>query len=106
MKELPSTLTKENFFNAIQEMNPEGMKKFCDWIDEYKQKVCWSNLFRAHAVPIPDSGYRLPKYHELPIAMQIGIFIQFMDEKRHTNYMPLLISLFRTELLAYDERMP
>lgn len=85
-------LTKENFWNEMQEKYPKAMKKFCDWIDKYKSKHGWGRLFNAGY----DSGYTLdrdskmtttqaPKYHELPIAFQYGMFIEFIGELYHSQ---------------------
>lgn len=54
------------------------MEKFCNWINEYKTRVCWDLLFREG----PHGGeYARPtKYHDIPIAMQIGIFLQYVAE--------------------------
>lgn len=79
-------LTKENFWNSLMEKYPIGMKLFCDWIDEYKKTNNWANLFNA--AKADDREYfdwngdaveiEAPKYHDLPLAMQIGIFLEFM----------------------------
>lgn len=71
-------LTKQNFWNKLHEKHPAEMKKFCDWIDQYKNRVRWDDLFNEYfgdGVSHPS-----PKYHDLPIAMQIGIFLQYVSE--------------------------
>lgn len=88
------SLTKENFWNALTEKYPEQMKQFCDWVDEYKQRIDWDNLFREN-----DSNIAAPKFHDLPIAMQFGIFCQFSIEsgwhyKLHSS-MELLPEIIR-----------
>ena len=70
------SLTKENFWNALTEKYPEEMQKFGEWIDEYKERVDWDNLFNGLKGPFTSS----PKYHELPTAVQFGIFYQFTVE--------------------------
>lgn len=82
-------LTKENFWNDLQERYPEKMKEFCDWIDEYKKENNWNSLFK----PLPGYtggavGFKYPKYHDLPFAMQVGIFIQFVDERNLNRKYP------------------
>lgn len=81
------SLTKENFWNAIQEQYPVEMKMFCDWIDEYKKRVQWNMLFK-HLPGYSGGavGFKYPKYHDLPLAMQIGIFIQFTVESSKANF--------------------
>ena len=73
-------LTKENFFNKMQEKYPKAMYKFCKWIDEYKEKNNWGDLFKT---PLEEGFRQLHysrKYHELPLAMQVGIFMEFMED--------------------------
>lgn len=72
-------LTKENFWNALYEKYSE-VQVFCDWIDEYKKRVGWNgqlfdNVLRA-----------APKFHDLPIAMQWGIFQQFCAEQHPSGF--------------------
>ncbi|SRR5258706_7209943 len=71
-------LTKENFWDQLMEKYPEEMKRFCTWIDEYKKRVEWNGLFCSQYT----DGEKLlvPKYHQIPIAMQFGIFLQFAKE--------------------------
>lgn len=66
------SLTKQNFWNDLMEKYPDEVVKFCRWIDEYKDKHAWVLLFSGDQI----------KYHDLPIAMQIGIFTQYVIEYR------------------------
>ena len=74
-------LTKENFWNEMMQKYPLATKQFCDWIDEYKKQNNWNKLFNqgynSFTGPIP-----APKYHDLPLAMQTGIAIEFMQEHK------------------------
>lgn len=63
------TLTKEEFWDPLAEKYPDLMTEFRAWIDKYKERVDWSNIF-----------FSFVKYHDLPVAVQIGIFFQFMAE--------------------------
>lgn len=70
------------------------MNQFCQWIDAYKKQEWWDKLFNANASAyVAGSAFKskteAPKYHDLPVAMQIGIFIQFTFEtpKRY-NFFP------------------
>ena len=66
-------LNKENFWNELFTKYPKGVQVFCDWIDEYKKRNHWDRLFNG--------GYEMesPKFHDLPIAMQKGILIEFIS---------------------------
>lgn len=84
----PEVLTKENFWNDLYDAYPEAMRVFCEWIDEYKKRVNWDTLF-ADNIRVGDSsllrstipkGTRAPKFHEIPVAMQLGIWSQFVSE--------------------------
>lgn len=66
---LQDTLTKENFWNGMMEKYPKATKEFCQWIDEYKKEVAWDVLFST------TDGF--PKFHDIPHAMQQGIWIAF-----------------------------
>lgn len=69
-------LTKENFWNDLSEKYPAEMSKFEKWIDGYKIRVKWLWLFGCyslHDITYPD----------LPIAMQVGVFIQYTTEQKH-----------------------
>ena len=78
------SLTKENFWNSVYEKYTPQVQQFCDWIDEYKKRMDWNMLFNS------DSDYQnaqgknapAPKYHDLPIAMQAGIFLQYVLETK------------------------
>ncbi len=88
--ELTQTLTKENFWNEVMEKYPKATKQFCDWIDEYKNAVSWNDLFRGPA-----------KYHDLPYAMQYGIWIEYCSQIL-SNYFEQLEHISDTVDLAED----
>lgn len=76
------TLTKENFWDEMSQKYPKAMKHFGEWIDQYKSEHDWDELFRGNKVFGEHTYYRSkpsPKYHELPIAMQFGIFIEWAN---------------------------
>lgn len=73
-------LTKENFWNSMMEKYPKAMDGFCKWIDEYKIKRSWKTIFHGHL-------FQTPKYHDLPLEWQMGIFMLFLFE-RHQPLLP------------------
>lgn len=79
---MEDSLTKENFWNKLYEKYTGEVQQFCDWIDEYKKRVEWNLIFRErHGRDAEENvTYQKPKYHDLPIGMQIGIFIQYTQE--------------------------
>lgn len=88
-------LTKETFWNDVEKLNPQKFQEFKDWIDKYKEKVGWDDLFQF-------AGGTAPKYHDLPIAFQIGIFLEYVqdtDRSRVLQVMPEAIrNHFKTKI--------
>jgi len=85
------SLTKENFWNDLYSKYPGDMQIFCDWIDEYKKRVDWKILFNSYVSCGKWGGCEghepdAPKYHDLPKAFQIGIFMQFVAEKKQSSF--------------------
>lgn len=77
-------LTKEHFWNVLYEKYPDKMKNFCQWIDEYKKDVKWAMLFNSSGdANIYAKSAMAPKYHDLPIAMQVGIFMEYTMSSGH-----------------------
>jgi hypothetical protein len=77
---LNSILTKENFWNEMEQKYPKAMAHFKEWIDKYKVINNWEDLFNDGWEIDSYGGTNktvAPKYHELPIAMQFGIFIEY-----------------------------
>jgi hypothetical protein len=84
------TLTKENFWDEIEQKYPKAMAHFKLWIDKYKSEHDWGFLFNESIGFTDryrdDNGYwteskkwtKAPKYHDLPVAMQFGIFLEFV----------------------------
>jgi hypothetical protein len=105
----PAILTKENFWNELQKKYPVEMKKFCDWVDEYKKRVEWETLFAVHVRGYKDYKGATPKFHEIPVAMQIGIFFQFTTEMSESDQGVHLFNIGEghapTSMSSYIERV-
>lgn len=69
------------FWSKMRMKYPQTMILFGNWVDKYKQENDWGNLFNEGDSD-GDSAHYLaaPKFHDLPVAMQMGIFMQFMVE--------------------------
>jgi hypothetical protein len=83
-------LTKENFWDELYERY-SAVQVFCDWIDEYKKRVNWNVLFNGgiREYPYVNGVIKftdVPKFHDLPIAMQWGIFQQFCAENHPSGF--------------------
>lgn len=74
------TLTKEEFWNAVHREYPNACAEFCAWVDAYKESVEWKQLFNERWPSVPIVRTKAPKYHELPYALQYGIWAQFMSD--------------------------
>lgn len=82
---MKENLNKENFWNEVMEKYPLATNLFCKWIDEYKEAVNWNKLFAANdnTDQLHSSKY---KFHEIPYAMQQGIWIEFANDTLHRFY--------------------
>lgn len=69
-------LNKENFWDVLMEKHPKAMKEFCEWIDKYKAANAWPLLFSGDQI----------KFHDLPIDMQLGIILWFIEEKEGETF--------------------
>jgi len=85
---MEENLNKENFWNALYLEHPDKVEKFCKWIDEYKKKNNWNALFNSDSNWQDANGKNAPapKFHDLPVAIQVGIFGQFMAEWAEQNH--------------------
>jgi len=79
-------LTKENFWNEAKVKWPHSVAHFCWWIDNWKKMNHWKTL----QLPIrKDLQVELPKYHDLPAAMQLGVYMQYLTELKVYTYLNL-----------------
>lgn len=100
------TLTKENFWDDMEQKYPKAMAHFKAWIDQYKTEHDWEYLFNVN-VRYEQAGVpgRIlltisPKYHELPIAMQFGIFLEWLQSYPKQKFRVYLFE--RKELEGYS----
>jgi hypothetical protein len=80
-------LTKEGFWVPLEREYPKAMAVFKAWIDEYKIAVDWDDLFISQNKFGVDS-YKMIypndiKFHDLPDAMQVGIYLQYSLQSSH-----------------------
>lgn len=76
-------LTKHDFWDEIELKYPKAIARFKEWINKYKSELNWDDLFNAgFEVDFPTDipATTAPKYHELPVAMQFGIFMEYFKE--------------------------
>lgn len=86
-------LTKENFWDQLELLNPLEMAEFKKWINQYKTDHNWDIIFngglliRDYSVTSGPNTYNseAPKFHDLPFAFQVGIFQQFVMESADVN---------------------
>lgn len=76
-------LNKEDFWNEMSEKYPKAVKDFCDWIDEFKVLVFWNDLFNSNSDYQDYNGKNAPapKYHEVPIFIQYGVWLEYLSHK-------------------------
>lgn len=80
-------LNKENFWNEAYEAFPTATKVFCDWIDKWKKDNHWNKLFNSDSNWQDKNGKnaKAPKFHDLPLEMQIGIWLAFEIDNGYTD---------------------
>jgi hypothetical protein len=80
---IEETLTKPNFWDELYAKYPKGTQIFCKWIDAYKKEVGWNQLFNSDSEYQNAAGKNAPapKFHDLPHAMQMGIWFAFMRDR-------------------------
>jgi hypothetical protein len=74
------TLTKENFWNEMEQKYPKAMAHFKLWSREYKRLNDWDELFNdfpAGTSTDCDIEFKAPSFFEVPIAMQFGIYLEY-----------------------------
>lgn len=69
----------QQFWKDLFEKYPEVVGKFREWIDQYKVKHHWNDLF-----PYKEREHYFAdiKFHNLPDAMQWGVFQLFKEENK------------------------
>lgn len=107
---MKETLTKENFWDEMEQKYPKAMTHFKQWIDQYKSEHDWDKLFSTGFFKFSEEKTttvvgelaqslivaQAPKYHELPIAMQFGIFTEYMLSAPEGCYgIPTVLSVGR-----------
>lgn len=93
VSKMKETLTKANFWDAIEKVYPEQFKHFSNWVDEYKDRVNWNQIFLWKV------GQEMPKIHHMPTAMQFGIFCQYTLEHENSKHNVNLIDYDSLETL-------
>lgn len=87
-------LSRENTWEKFEEMYPRAMKNFHEWIDAYKIEVGWTHLFNPKYISVHISGHAEtkltkdahPKFHDLPIEMQVGILAKWLEDFNLSGY--------------------
>ena len=64
----------------MKEFYPNAFSAFSLWIDDYKKSVNWQSLFND------TTSKPSPKFHDLPNAMQIGIFLEYVKFETFENW--------------------
>lgn len=69
------------FWDEIKAKYPNGYKIFLEWIVVYKKRVKWNDLFNGRGMMPGGKNAIVPYMQDLPIAFQIGIFMEFVMER-------------------------
>lgn len=81
-KMVRENLNYKNYWNELFAKYPDSVTIFCNWIDAYKRLNDWKGLFNSDSNWQDAEGKNAPapKFHEIPLAMQVGILIEFISE--------------------------
>jgi hypothetical protein len=109
-------LNKENFWDELYAKYPEQVQHFCNWIDEYKRRNNWEVLFNDKVWCADNQGegaYQItqaPKFHHLPIAMQMGIWMEYLEDQQprmvgqnHENLRYQIVLHFKVQKEAAEQ---
>lgn len=103
------SLTKENFWDALEKECPDSVKEFCTWIDEYKKKNNWDDLFNKN-YRMEGMKFRGVKFHDIPIEMQSGILMKYGNkvygegDSFFTDLHKLITELFKERQAKMNEK--
>lgn len=71
-------------WDVLTDRYPIAVEHFKKYIDDYKGKVIWDQIFdpnysynKKHNLP---TNLNSPKFHNLPIELQVGVVIMFISE--------------------------
>jgi len=77
---------KKRLWAELEERYPEEVGRFKDWVDGYKERVGWAELFAPRQFVVDGAQEeRRPKFHELPLEMQVGIFGLYAFERERSE---------------------
>lgn len=86
-------LNKENFFDAAGRSFPLAMDSLLQFVDRYKLANTWDKLFNGGffvQYTGPQKQFEVytkaPKFHDIPLAMQVGIIIEWIEQLRENGY--------------------
>lgn len=69
----------------MQRLYPHAMNDFCNWIDQYKKQNDWDKIFNTGSPHYIKMGWHNIKFHDLPLAMQMGIWSEYLDSYSINN---------------------
>jgi hypothetical protein len=84
----------DKFWREIKEKFVGEFEEFTEWIEKYKEKNHWKHFFNPNFM-MEGMMWRGVNFFDLPDAMQIGIFIQYVAESnsRYVIELPMIESV-------------
>ncbi len=73
-------MSKNDFFNVMEKDYPQAMVMFGKWIDDFKEKIDWKNIFPMETSINAEGileGKSTKKFHDLNFYLQDGIMRLF-----------------------------
>lgn len=69
------------FWIELEACYPQALAVFNEWLEKYKTRVYWSELFNCGPSDVVgETSIPVTAFQDLPIEMQIGVYIQFTRE--------------------------
>lgn len=70
-------LTKEDFYSLVETDYPAAFRKFGGYIDDFKASTNWNQLFHNTDSNGEFDDEVVPKFHDIPFALQKGVVENF-----------------------------
>lgn len=87
------TLNKA-FWDSLEKSCPKEVKAFKAWLTEYAEEIDWHTLFDDPFTP----------FHDLPDAMQFGVYIQYGFETEGPVYIGEFEEIHESIRKTFHER--
>ena len=78
---LPERVTEDFIWNDLYSSYSAGTRVFLDWLEKYQKEINWDDLFNANSSEEYSHIMIAPKFSRIPHAMQMGIWLFFLQDQ-------------------------